>query len=302
MAWRLDLSDQPLHAVHFLAGDPPLLAVWLSPSEVWYYGVLDGAYYGEAQIVLPHPLDLVSESWRDFVVSLYAPNDAYLPHVDSGDVTISTSYDGRVRLCWERGARLMLDMDGQRAVLAAQRDVPFVAVAMDRDLGTVAALDAARTVYFYQQHVYVGRYTLTEISGSPRLFVPDAAGQIVIAHETGITVVDSAGQVQATLAATTPIGYAACSPEGEFIAMADRDTPLLRICDAQLQTLYQGSARDLFQETHALQLLPCELSPISRVTALAVSDVGDLAFALEGSVVCTSVDVLPAVPRQGALF
>ncbi|MCD4686517.1 MAG: hypothetical protein K8S97_11340 [Anaerolineae bacterium] len=304
MAWRLDLADQPLHAVHFLAGDPLLLAVWLSESEVRFYDVTHGVYHATAHLALPTLRDLTGETWREYIVTLCAPNGAYQPCVDTGSMVIMTSYDGRLRLCWERHVRLVLDMDGERAVLRAQRAVPFIAVALDRDLGTVAALDAAHTLYFFQQHVYVGHYALTdyEISDTPALFVPDVSGRAVIAHENGIVVINQAGQIQAALTTAAPIDQVACSPEGDFIVVADRDALTLHVYDAELHMLYQGSAHDVFDAVRALQLLPRDLSPASRIASLAVTGRGDLAFVLAGSVCCSTLDALPAVPRQGTLF
>lgn len=304
MAWRLDLADHPIQAVYFLAGDPLLLAVWLSLSEVQFYDVENGTYYATAQLALPTLRDLTGGAWHEYVSTLIAPNGAYQSRLDTGDMEIITSYDGHLRLCWERHVRLVLDMDGERVVLRSPHQEPFVAVALDRDLGTVAALDAAHTLHFFQQHVYVGHYPIInfEISGMPALFVPDVSGRAVLVHEMGMIVIDQVGQVQAAMTTAAPIDRVACSPGGNFIVAADRDGPVLRVYDSRLQALYQGSAYDVFDATHALQLLPRVLLPANRITGLAVTDEGDLAFSLAGSVCCSTLDVLPAVPRQRSLF
>lgn len=298
MNWHLRLSEGPLPAVQLVNGDPPLVAVWLTPDSVYFYAEEDGVYYGGLDLSNP-PDDLRSETWRDYLEGLRAANGAYLASVNLEHTFVLTSNDGRLHVYQRDYHQLILDVDGEQTVLEQNSDAGLISIGLDRELGTIGALSDDNHLKIYQQQFYLGAYPLE--STAKKLFVPDESGTVVLIGEQKIQIADTAGQIQQSAEASGPIGAAACAPDGSRIVSAEQD--VLKVYNARLQLLRQGSALDLLERSIALELLPeNNVFLPSSPEAIAVSNTGKLAFALGGFLCCTSIDQLSRLPQPRKLF
>lgn len=304
MSWKLDLSSRPIHSLQIVDAAPRQLAVWLDAATVHFYAVENGALYGSLVIDSPGAFDPYSLAWREFVAGLRVPHGDFLPWVALGDVTVLTSYDGRLRLYIDRAHRLVLESEGLLEDLPCDDDAPILAAGLDRDLGTVAALSAAEQLHLYQQHVYVGQYALSDVpqTGLHAVYAPDAGGEAIVVFESGVRIVDLSGRVQYHTETSALIGSAACAPAGNLVVLGERDRALVRVYDSELRPLHQGSAHALLGAAHALQLMTREATPEASFDGLAVDNDGVLAFALDGVVCCSHVDLLPGLPYPNELL
>ncbi|MBN2304739.1 MAG: hypothetical protein JXQ72_09695 [Anaerolineae bacterium] len=302
MGWWLHLAQYPLPAVYMLGGSPAQVAAWMSGQEVQFYGARDGALYSRLDVVPPTDVDRTSLAWRAFLETLRAPNGAYLPVVPTGDLTIYTSYDGRLRLYWARDHRLTLDVDGVQTTLARAGDALLVAVGLDRELGTVVCLDSDNRLHFYQQQVHVGAHAMPDgwDSLSAAIQVPDAGGVAYVSDSASIVAVDMAGQVLHKQALTSGGGPVGCSPDGSYLVISEQG--LIRVYNAQLQPLRQAAAHDLLARAEQLQLLAEAPIPDAVPQAVAIGDDGILVFALDGIVCQSYLRELAALPQPRTLF
>lgn len=305
MSWQIDLADHPLHAVQIVDGHPRQVAAWLTRTAVRFYSVDNGAFYDTLTIDAPERATLDDDVWRSFVESVRAPRGDFLVPFAARDMTVLTSYDGRLRVYWDHQGPLLLDSDGQRGPLLCRDDTPFIAVGLDRDLGTVAALSAANNLHFFQQHVYVGHYALEDAQpdgGLRRVFIPDAVGVALVVYENGAQIVDLSGRVRFRLAVPSAVGAAACSPGGNLLILGERDQSVVLVYDAELRLLHRGNLRDVLEQAQPLQLMPRTPGPEAALRGLAVDDDGVFAFALDGVMCCAHVEMLPDVPYPRPLF
>lgn len=304
MNWWLDLSDDPLHAVQFVEGESRHVAVWFSPLSADFYLDDSGAYFGTLDIDPPDNFDPSGDIWRRFVDSLRISADAYVDPVEANGVAVRLSHDGRLRVYWDRPHRLVLESDGQFVDLPFDDDAPLVAVGLDRDLGTIAALSASKALHFYQQNVYVGRYGLSDVSlgHAARVFLPDAAGVAVVVHDKGALVVDLGGRVRARTVLSSVVDVAACAPGGQFLALGERHSGLMHVYDIDLTLLHQGHSHNVLERAQALQLMPRFPAENEYLSSLAVADDGALAFTLGGAVCRSHIEVLPDLPHPRTLF
>lgn len=301
MNWRLRLSEHPVKSPQIIPGDPGLVAIWAAADRVQCFDLSTGASYDPLPIVPPRDLFLDGEAWRSFWETLRAPNGAYLPVVDLGDMVIYTSHDGRLRVYWERGDRLMLDVDGRHTLLLQPGGMPLAAVALDRELGTVAALSTDAVLHFYQQCVFVGAYPVALGSGSPPVvLLPDAADVAFLVDETGLQAVDMTGRVVHNQRSPLPGGVAACSPGGDWLVVAEQGT--LRVYNSELRLVRQSSAYDLIARTTPLQLFDELPSSESAVQGIAVADDGTLIITLDGIVCRTQISEFSPLPQPRTLF
>lgn len=306
MSWQLDLTDSPIHALQIIEGEPRQLAAWLSATCVQFFAVENGAYYGELNLEPPgSSFDLRSNAWQQFTGTLHTPHGAYLPSVTVADVTLLTSYDGRLRLYCDAQSQLILESDGQPGKLPRQDDLSvLIAVALDRDMGTVATLSAAGKLHLYQQQVYIGQFALEHgiEAEACALFAPDAGGEVIVVGDMSVQIVDLSGEVRFRIVIPTPIQQAACTPTGNLLVLGERTSTLLHIYDSTLNLLFQGRASRLLEQAPSVQLLPRNSEHSLPLEALAIDDDGVLAFALGGVICCSHVDSLPALPASTRLL
>lgn len=301
MNWRLRLSEHPVKSLQIIPGDPALVAVWTVADRVQCFDLSTGASYDPLPIVPPRDLFLDGEAWRSFLETLRAPNGAYLPVVDLGYMVIYTSYDGRLRVYWGRGDRLVLDVDGRHTLLPQPGGVPLAAVALDRELGTVAALSTDAVLHFYQQCVFVGAYPVVFGGGSPPVvLLPDAADVAFLVDETGLQAIDMMGRVVHNQHLPLHGGMVGCSPDGDRLVVAEQGT--LRVYNSELRLIRQGNAYDLVTRATPLQLFDELPSSDSGVQGTAIADDGTLIITLDGIVCRTQISEFSPLPQPRTLF
>ncbi|NDJ75011.1 MAG: hypothetical protein GYB65_02020, partial [Chloroflexi bacterium] len=156
MGWRIDLSDVALWAVYLLPGNPDQLVAWPSHTTARCYAQHSGAHYTDLNVIYGDGFRPGNDDWRAFLQTLRTPGGAYLPVVDTGNVVIHPSTDGRLRVYQTRDDRLFLELDGQEMLLPRDGSPSLAVVALDRELGSVCALGTDGLLHIYQQHVYIG--------------------------------------------------------------------------------------------------------------------------------------------------
>jgi hypothetical protein len=303
MGWRLDLSDQAVRAVELVEGEPPQLAVWTPSHEVRFYDIQDGTVLDALDVFWPNATNFGSEAWRAFLERLRAPNGMYLPVVDVGGVTVHTSNDGRLRLYEDSEHRLMLDVDGQRTILQHPGEAAAVAVALDRELGTLGVLAQDGLFHLYQQHVHMGTMPVAlDLDEKPTVFVPDMASIVWLVDRHHVLGVDNAGQVAHHLdLAEAGIRAAACSADGLHIAITDQ-SGMIRLYDAQLRLQRQQDVHSLLEATRPLQprSLPTDSGWVAD--SISISNAGHLAFVAGGILCVTAWDQMRLVPQARRLI
>ncbi|NLX08900.1 MAG: hypothetical protein GXY36_04535 [Chloroflexi bacterium] len=302
--WLLDLADRAIHAIQLLDGDPPQVAVWTDRHVVSFYDQVAGTFCGSLSTAWAAEAEPEQAARRAFLETLRAPNGAYLPVVDTGRAVIHTSRDGRLHLLQYDERRLVLEMDGYRGVLARDGAAPLVATALDRELGTVAALSADGQLHIYQQHVYVGAFPVeVRLDGSPvHLFLPDGSGTVCLADSASLRVLDLGGTVQQTAALATPAGVVCWMPDGAWVVTGEPEQGMIRLYDAQLTLARQGSAERLLDRANLVQLFVMMPDPGAQLTAIALANDGTLAFALGGLLCVTQAAELVPQPQPRPLF
>jgi hypothetical protein len=299
--WRLQLSTFPVCALHSLPGDPDLVVVWSSQHEAAFFDIDSGVFYGSLAVnatVRPG-----SNQWPRFVEALRAPNGAYFPLALAPEAHVFSTYDGRLRAYWDRGQVLILDMDGQPVPLARDGEAALSAVALDRELGTAAALSVDNRLHIYQQHVYVGS---VEIETEPGLFrallMPDAADSIRIVDTRRIQVLDFGGIRLHAQDAPSPVEAAAVSPNGQRLVIGCQAEAMIRVYDAALHLVRQGTVYDVWAQADPVQLWVDAPPPDAAFEAMCLTDEGRLTFVWGGVLCCVYLDALELVPHARTLF
>lgn len=301
--WRLDVCDHPVHDVQLVGGDPPLVAVWLTDQSVQFYDVQHGAFYGMLDVMPAPNGDPGGETWRSFLDTLRAPNGAFFPVVNARQTAIHTSRDGRVHLYHHRDRGLTLGIDGDLFPLEHGGN-SMLAAALDRELATVGGLSADNRLHVYQQHVYLGAYDIdAAFDGAvPVVLLPDAAGLVIIATASALMACDTAGQVQERQRLPFTVGAASCSPDGNLIALVDREQGMIRVYDAGLRLTHQQHALEVLEHAAPLQLLAGLPVADAVPEALGIDDDGRLVFAVDGIVCRTHLDALTPLPQPRSLL
>ncbi len=300
MAWRLHLSDRTIKRLDILPGKPTLLAAWTSASRVTFLDLQNGAQQGDSTISDAPVMEREGKPWAEFVQTLAAPNGVYLPTVRSGKTVISLTADGKMYLCQTEPGVLFLAIDGKETRLEVAEKTSFIAAALDRSLGLVAALDSAAKLHLYQGAKRVGvfetgltvdeefRPTLVLAQGGNALFLSD--GRVIVRMEGD-------GQVRKRLTLHYTIGAINCSPDGSRFVVSDLDDNVLRIYDGDLLPTHQRHAVDLLMEAKRSQLLASAAAASAALGPLAIGNKGVLAFALSGTICVTNLARLKAHPK-----
>lgn len=304
--WRLHLSTQPVAAVQILASEQPLVAVWDNRHKVHYYSQFDATPSGE-QIFdeKQAPTNLDDDFWREFVSSLRAPNEIYLPTVLMAGLALYQSRDGRLRLYHFQDGTLILEVEGRHVALNREQDGRFLIAGLDRALGLCAAFSDQGELHIYQQHIRVGKYDLGLAQGVEarlNLQMPDGLGRLLISDGEQVLLVDSAGRVIHSLTTHYAVGPIAISPNGQHILLGDIDDNLIRVYDSELRPASQKHAIDLMAASKQVQLLASLPGRKAGLSAVDVSDRGTIAFALGGVICVTDVKSLDVLPQPKPLL
>jgi hypothetical protein len=306
MAWRIHLSDDVIYRMDILTGEPSVLCVWVAGDEAAFFDLATGAMFGRYTF---RPLDASvaarsGEAWAKFLDGLRAPNSAVLPYVRLRSLTIHSTSDGAQRV-YDDGHGLTVAIDGHEVPLASG-GAALVSVSLDATMGVMAALDEAGRLYIYQQHIPIGMFPLglsPEAGVLPELVVADNAAAIIATDGRRLVRADNGGIVRKQREMSYFIGKLACSRDGNYVVTSDSETGILRVYQGDgLAFTHQKFAVDLYAKADALQLMADTPTPRLGVSALAISNTGLIAFAMEGIVTVTHISAMEKMPRPQSLL
>lgn len=301
MAWRLHLSDRTIKRLEILPGKPNVLAAWTQESRVSFLDLQNGARRGERTIEPVTGDDRHSDTWREFLDSLTAPNGVYLPMVRIRQAAIHMTADGQMRLYQTAPGDLHLEIDGKEARLETDDDAEFIAVALDRALGLLAALDTSARLHLYQQHIRLGIFETglnIEEEFRPALVISQGGASLFLTDGQSLVLMDATGRVRKHLDLHYRLGAINCSPDGHRFVVSDFDANVVRVYDGSLMPTHQRFAVDLLTEAKRSQLLASALTATAALGPLAINNKGALAFAVSGTVCVTSLARMKAHPKS----
>ncbi len=305
MPWRVHLTNQAIRSLDILTGKPPLLAAWTHRERVAFFDLETGAPIEERVFKPVRVGERQGDRWHEFVASLVAPNNIYLPTVRTPQATIYATNDGQMRLYHVGDCDLFLEIEGKEVKLESNGASDLRSVGFDRILGLVAALDSDGKLHIFQQHIPVGVFDLglvvhPELPST--LAISHGGAAIFVSDGQQVVLTDPAGRVRKQLDVHYFVGRIACSPNGKLLVTSDLETGVLRVYTGDLAPSHQRHAYDLLSHATQLQLL-ADLPPAAMaVTALAAENSGILAFAMAGVICVTDLERMDALPRPQRLL
>jgi hypothetical protein len=284
-----------------LPGKPAVLVAWTQSNRVSFLDVQNGTQLGELSIEPPKTdePDRRSDGWQAFIKTLIAPSGVALPYVHTAQASIYLSVDGRMRLYHTGGADLFLEIDGKETKLEAG-ETPFLAAALDRSLGLLAALDSEAKLHIYQQRIRVGIFDtgLKIVDEFRPALVMSADGTVLFVTDGhNIVVVESSGRVRQRQELYYTLGAINCSPDGHRFVTSDLDANVIRIYDGNLGPTHQRFAVDLLADARRTQLLSTAAMASAALGPLAINNKGVLAFGLSGVLCVTNLLKMKAFPK-----
>ncbi len=308
MAWRVLLSERPIHRIDFLYGKPPLVAAWTNVTEagahararVAFLDLSSGARVDERTLDLPPSADADPDAWQSFLITLTAPNRDTLPYVRAGQTILFSAPDGALRLLASGTDDLILFRSGAPTRIPLTK--PPAALAFDPISGLIAALDRGGRLYLYRGETALGAFdTPLKIQDDlePIIALPEGASFVVLTDGRQICVLDLNGSVTRSLELHYPLGRLAIAPDGKQLITTDLESHVLRIYTADLILTHQRFAIDLLADSKRAQLLGGAAASESAVGAAALTNKGTLAFALGGALCVTSIGRMKVLPSRG---
>lgn len=307
MSWRIHLANQAIRRLQILPGKPPVLAAWTHRNRVHFYQLTNGTLLAEKTIPPAPVAPRSSEAWQQFVGELTGPNPQYaLPYVRTRTTEIFATDDGKLRVYKLADDTLTMETDGAEEPIELVGAERFLAMDMDRALGTVAGLDETGKLHIYRQNIRVGSFDVgLQAEMDVRLAVQLSRGgsNIYVTDGRQLVSLDANGKVLKTLATHYFVGQMACSPGGGMLVTSDLDAGVLRAYRGETLTLtHQRFGIDLIAHAQQIQLL-ADLPPMgTAVSALAAYSRGILAFAMSGVVCVSHVEQMDEVPRPKTLL
>jgi hypothetical protein len=303
MAWRIHLSDSVVYRLDVLHGTPDVLCVWVNGDTAAFFNLDSGAALGGLHVEPADPdIERGGDDWEAYLNTLRAPNSRLLPYVRLRKLTLHRTDDDRYRL-YDDGHGLSLWHDGTEHSLDA--DELFVAVRMDQTDGITAALDERGLLYVFERDKVI---TTDAIGLKP---APNIIPDVVLADEPeAIYACDGSilvrvlpdGLVTRARTLSYPAGRIACSRDGRYCATTDTDTGIIRVYVGEdMNFIRQKFAIDLFAGAEPVQLIADVPTPRLGVSALAITEEGVLAFAMDGIVTVTHINLMERMPRPQSL-
>lgn len=294
MAWQLHITNRALQRLDILGQS--VLAVWTQPGRVSYIDLQTGATIAEKR--LPDLANRQPEHWQTVLPELQAPNGVYPPVVVGSGLTVYLTQTGQQRLYHRAAGDMILAAGAREAKLDG--DARFRAVALNRTTGVIGALDTTGKLHVYQQgsglQIHTVELPALESDALVAMAIPDSA--IFIACDRLLLRVSMQGLVDKRSQLHYPIGAFACSARGQWLAVSDQETNVVRLYNpGDLQPLYQRHAADLLARATQVQLIADPAPSMVALNHLAVDDDGLVAFALAGVVCVTEVTEFLAFPR-----
>ncbi|MEP0762016.1 MAG: hypothetical protein HRF48_04690 [Chloroflexota bacterium] len=304
MGWLLELDTWGVRDLSLIGGDPPLIALHTAEETFLYYAIDSGALYGREVLPRLDPRDLLDGLRPALLDALRAPNGAWLPRARLGAVTVLSSNDGRLHVIEIGGHTTTLMMDGERVDLLRDHAAGVLATGLDRELGTVGVLTGDGALHVFQQHVRVGAYPLDlALDGCrPTIFLPDGSGTLVVSDEGRTRIFDTAGRVLAQATCPAELCSAAVAPAGEWIVRYGGARGAIRVDDARLTAVRQGTVDDLRAASRSVQLFRSEGDFGEGIGSLVVADDGTLAYVQGRLLCCAPLSALAPLPLEQPLF
>jgi hypothetical protein len=306
MTWQIRLPSGNIRRLDILPGKPALLAVWMRTDYVRYFDLRDGMAQGESTFSSPAHNKREDDTWQTFVHTLKAPNNAVLPVVRSGETTIYSSADGRLRLYHTGSADLYLEDEGQEVQLDSSGANQFVALTFDPLLGVIAALDEKARLHIYLQNIPVGAFE-TGLTLQPELrpatVIAHSGGMIFVSNGQKLVLIDNSGNILKTLDAHYYIGHMTCSPNGNRLAVSDIESGVIRVYSgSELIPMHQRFAVDLLERAQVDHGQEISVPESAAVSALTINNQGVIAFALSGYVCVSETGLMDTLPRPQRLL
>lgn len=307
MAWRIHLTNQAIQQLQILPGRPPVLAVWTRHDRSNFYTLDNGILLAEKGLPHPPSVERRSEAWQRYVLMLTGPErNQYLPYVNTTLVEIHATDDGNLRLYRLPDDRIFLETDGAEEELRIVGGERFIALDLDRALGTIAALDETCKLHIYQQNIRIGAFDLglhIEPDLRPSIAISRGGGSIVATDGQRLVIVNNGGVLQKQREMHYYIGRIAISPGGGMVLTSDTENGVLRVYKSNGLTLtHQKFAIDLVAAADQVQLL-ADMPPMgTAVSALLAHNRGAIIFAMAGVICITDVSQFDELPRPQALL
>jgi hypothetical protein len=305
MTWRVHLTDNSIHRLDIFPGQPNMLCAWVSGTYAVFYDLETGAETGRIEIEPPATglADRTTDQWKLFLDQLCSPNGSILPVVRLNRLTIHSTQDGRQRL-YDDGHGLSIQVNGSESPLQTP-DSNLTSVGMDRVTGITAALDEDNQLYIYQRQIPVWVVDIglhPEANVLPELVVSDRAAAIFASDGMQLVRVNGGGRLEKARPMTYFINELATSPDGRLCATADSEAGIVRIYEGEdLAFTHQKFAVDLYAAAEPIQLMEDTVTPRIAVSAMAITNEGVLAFAMEGIITVTHLDIMQQMPRPHSL-
>jgi len=304
VGWLLELDTSGVRDLILTGGDPPLITLHTAEETLVHYAMHSGALYGREALPRLDSHTLLAGLRPALLDALRAPNEAPLPRVRVGAVTVLSSYDGRLHALQSGGHTVALMIDGERVDLLRDHASGVLATGLDRELGTVGVLTGDGALYVFQQHVLVGAYPLDSAQDGchPTISLPDGSGTLVVSEEGRTRIFDTAGRVLAQATCPAELCSASVAPAGEWIVRYGGTRGTIRVYDARLMAVRQGTGGDLRAASRSVQLFRAEGDFSEEIGPLVVADDGTLAFIQGRLLCCAHLSALPSFPLERPLF
>jgi hypothetical protein len=303
VGWLLALELPSVRDICLVTGDPPLIALDAADDGLLFFSAHSGAFYGGETLPRPDARDPLGNRPIALLDTLRAPNGALLPRVRIGAMTVLSAYDGRLHVIQSGERAVKLAIDGEPVNLLRDHAAEVLAVGLDRELGTVGVLTDDGALHVFQQHVAVGTYSVGVARGyRPSVFLPDAAGTIIVGDEERTRVFDMAGRLLAQAPCPAMLGAAEVAPAGEWIIRYGGMRGAIQAYDARLTVVRQGAGEDLRAASRSVQLFPAEKVRDGEIEALALADDGLLAFVQGQTLCCAHLSTLAPLPSEQTLL
>ncbi|MEW6579400.1 MAG: hypothetical protein AB1435_09410 [Chloroflexota bacterium] len=304
MGWLLELDTSGVRDLTLTGGDPPLITLRTAEEALLHYAMHSGAPYGRQSLPRLDSHDPLGDLRPALLDALRAPNEVPLPRVQMGAVTVLSSYDGRLHAIQAGEHTVTLMIDGEHVELLRDYAAGVLATDLDRELGTVGVLTGDGALHVFQQHVRVGVYSLDlALDGCrPTVFLPDGSGTVVVSDEGRACVFNTAGRVLAQATCPAELCSASVAPAGEWIVRYGGMRGAIRVHDARLTAVRQGTGDDLRAASRSVQLFRAGDDFSEGIGALVVADDGTLAFVQGRLLCCAHLSALAPLPLEQPLF
>jgi WD40 repeat protein len=302
MTWRFQFLQQNIRRIDLLhSATTNVVAAWTQADRVHFYDMKTGTGMGERTIEKLSVTERSDPRWQDFLKTLVAPNDVYLPLVRHNTLTIHNTEDGRIRLYQPNDAPLSLEVNGKEGALPVDDGVRFTALDMDHALGLLAALDSACKLHIFQQRIRVGIFETglaLQPEYAPLVHVSNGGKQIFVSDGEQMLVYDAGGKQRRRTTFHYPVGLVAVSGDGKSLVTNDAETNVLRVYNGDDFTpSHQRFALDLAAEARRVQANAGVSLSGGTLTALAISGRGAIAFAINGLLCVAPLAKLKALPK-----